>query len=433
MLTIGDGSEIGIIGGGPAGSLFAKFACDYAHQKGIDVNVTIYSNRHFSEAGPKGCKGCVGVINERLNKKLKDIGITLPEELIMQTIDGYSFITKGGHLHLKKKTYIDSIVTVFRGNGPLCFPLKGFDGFLLEQAQKSGAKIIQSQVRDVIFPESKEDKVIIKHDYGFDEVDLLVGAFGVRSPIIRRFKKMGYSPPDTTKACLVELECDVKQNTIYILSLGIPNIDYAIMIPKKRFLTLGIIGKNVHLKELSKFLSLPVIAEMLPEKPKVCCRCCTSIPIANPRKPFGDRVIIIGDAGYSRYYKNGLESAFNSAKIAVKVVFEHGVSEQAFEKYYYPLCKEMFIKDNFYGRMLFKLNNIISSHEILSIAHMDIAIKDERKGHRHLDEIQWNMFTGHDSYRNIFWKFFNPKLQLELGIETLKEIMERLSKKCRLR
>jgi len=43
------------------------------------------------------------------------------------------------------------------------------------------------------------------------------------------------------------------------------------------------------------------------------------------------------------------------------------------------------------------------------------------------------MFIGHDSYRNIFWKFFNPRLQLELEIETLKEIMERLSKKCRLR
>lgn len=71
----------------------------------------------------------------------------LPEELIM-TIDRYSFITKGGHMHIEKKTSLDSIVTVFRGNGPLCSPLKGgFDGFLLEHAKNSGAKVVYSQVR----------------------------------------------------------------------------------------------------------------------------------------------------------------------------------------------------------------------------------------------------------------------------------------------
>jgi len=127
-----------------------------------------------------------------------------------------------------------------------------------------------------------------------------------------------------------------------------------------------------------------------------------------------------------------MESAFISAQIAARAVFESGISKEAFEKYYYPLCNKMFITDNLYGQMLFKLNHIISSHEILSIAHMDIARKDERKGHQHLDDIQWNMFTGHESYKNIFWDFFEPKLQLELGIEVMKEILERLRKKCRL-
>ncbi len=81
-LIITSGSEIAIIGGGPAGSLFAIFACEYASKRGIDVNVTIYSNRRFSDAGPVGCKGCVGVVNERLNEKLKQAHIVMPEELI---------------------------------------------------------------------------------------------------------------------------------------------------------------------------------------------------------------------------------------------------------------------------------------------------------------------------------------------------------------
>ncbi len=439
-LFIGNGSEIAIIGGGPAGSLFAKFACGYAHKCGINISVTIYTNRQFSEAGPKGCKGCVGVINERLNEKLKQHGIVLPEELIMQTIGGYCFVAKGGDLYVEKKTKLDDIVTVFRGNGPFCLPLNGgFDGFLLEHAKNSGAKVIENSVRDVIFPKNKEDKITVEYSQGFHKVDLLVGAFGVRSPLIKKFKGIGYLPPETTKSCLMEIDCgrqhieEFIQNTIYIYSFGTPGIDYGIIIPKKRFLTIGIVGKDVKPGNLRDFLSSPQIAKMLPENPKICCQCCTRIPVTNAKNPFADRLLIIGDAGYSRYYKNGLESAFNSAQIAAKAAFESGISKEAFKKHYYPLCKKMFIMENLYGRMLFRLNNIISSHEILSIAHMDIARKDERRGHQHLDEIQWNMFTGHESYKNIFWSFLEPRLQLELAIEAIKEFLERMSKKCRLK
>jgi len=438
-LYIRSGSEIVIIGGGPAGSLFARFACEYARRRGIDVNITIYTDRRFSEPGPKGCKGCVGVINERLNNKLKQLGIVLPEELVMQTIDGYCFVSKGGNLYVEKKTRLDDIVTLYRGNGPLCSPVNGgFDGFLLEHARNSGAEVVQERVRDVIFSENKKDKVVVQSDRGLHEADLVVGAFGVRSPLIKKFESTGYLPPKTTKACLMELDCgeqhvtEIIQNRIYIYSFGISGIDFGIMIPKKRFLTIGIVGENVKPGNLHDFLSIPSIAKMLPENPEICCRCCTQIPVTIAKNPFADRMLIIGDAGYSRYYKNGLESAFNSAQIAVRSIFDYGISQKAFKKHYYPLCRKMFISENFYGRMLFRLNSLISSHELLSIAHMDIAKKDERKGHHHLDDIQWNMFTGHESYKNIFWSFFEPRLQLELAVETIKEIMERLRKKCRL-
>jgi flavin-dependent dehydrogenase len=438
-LFITNGSEIAIIGGGPAGSFFAKFAFDYARTLGIDIKVTIYNNRRFSEAGPKGCKGCVGVINERLNNKLKQHGIILPEDLIMQTIDGYCFVSKGGNLYVKKKTRLDNIITLFRGNGPFCSPLNGgLDGFLLEHAKNSGAKIIHEQVRDVIFPENIEDRIAVVSSQGYHKVDLLVGAFGIRSPIITKFKEVDYLPPETTRACLLEIDSagqhvnEFIQNTIYIYSFGIHGIDYGIMIPKKRFLTVGIVGKDVRPGNLRDFLSSPLIKKALPENPKICCQCCTHIPVTNAINPFADRLLIIGDAGYSRYYKNGLESAFHSAQIAAKSAFDHGISKEAFENHYYPLCKKMFITENFYGRILFRMNSIISSNEILSMAHMDIARKDERKGHQHLDEIQWNMFTGHESYENIFWNFLEPKLQLELAIEAIRELLERIRKKCRL-
>jgi len=195
-LIITDGSEIAIIGGGPAGSLFARFACEYASKLGIDVNVTIYTNRRFSDAGPKGCKGCVGVVNERLNQKLKHAHIVMPEGLIMQTIDGYHFTSKGGELYVKKKTMVDDIVTMFRGNGPYCSPLSGgFDGFLLEHAKKMGARVVQDTIRNVIFPKDEREKITVENSQGPHQADLLVGAFGTRSQIINKFRETGYIPP----------------------------------------------------------------------------------------------------------------------------------------------------------------------------------------------------------------------------------------------
>ena len=45
------GSRVGIIGGGPAGSLFALYLLHYAGEKGIHPKVTIYNLRNFDEPG----------------------------------------------------------------------------------------------------------------------------------------------------------------------------------------------------------------------------------------------------------------------------------------------------------------------------------------------------------------------------------------------
>ncbi|GAF91895.1 unnamed protein product, partial [marine sediment metagenome] len=59
-----DGSKIAIIGGGPAGSLFAHFAQKWSTQKDIDVSVTIFDGKDFLQREPKGCNLCAGVIAE---------------------------------------------------------------------------------------------------------------------------------------------------------------------------------------------------------------------------------------------------------------------------------------------------------------------------------------------------------------------------------
>ena len=56
--SIGNGSKVAIVGGGPTGSLFAQFVLHYAGIRGIHPEITIYQQRNLDEPGPMGCKGC---------------------------------------------------------------------------------------------------------------------------------------------------------------------------------------------------------------------------------------------------------------------------------------------------------------------------------------------------------------------------------------
>ena len=61
-----DGSRIGVIGGGPAGSLFAYFALRFAEQMELRLSVDIYEPRDFTKPGSAGCNMCGGIVSETL-------------------------------------------------------------------------------------------------------------------------------------------------------------------------------------------------------------------------------------------------------------------------------------------------------------------------------------------------------------------------------
>jgi 2-polyprenyl-6-methoxyphenol hydroxylase-like FAD-dependent oxidoreductase len=77
-LKLGDGSQVAVIGGGPAGSFFSYFLLDMAARIGMDVHVDIYEPQDFSRFGPAGCNHCGGIISESLVQILATEGINLP-------------------------------------------------------------------------------------------------------------------------------------------------------------------------------------------------------------------------------------------------------------------------------------------------------------------------------------------------------------------
>ena len=148
-LELADGSRVGVIGGGPAGSFFAYFLLQVAQRVGLELQVDIYEARDFFALVPKGCNMCGGIISESLVQNLAAEGINLPPTVVQRGIDSYFLHMDVGSVRIETPMHEIRIAAVHRGAGPrgLQLPLRfrGFDGYLLELAEAQGAKVIRGR------------------------------------------------------------------------------------------------------------------------------------------------------------------------------------------------------------------------------------------------------------------------------------------------
>ena len=442
-LALRDGSKIAIIGGGPAGSFFAHFAQKWSLEKGIDVSITIFDGKDFLQRGPKGCNLCAGVIAESLNQKLKEEGIFLPEKRIINRVEGYCLHVDSERLDLScAENEKNKIATVFRGNGPRysTFPeTVSFDDFLLSWAQDRGAEVIPFPVWEIKLPEDKTRPVSLsfgKRDnlQKFD-ADLAVGAFGVNVYLMKKIENLGfgYKPPSTIITFQAELKLGKEEvfkhfgNNIHVYLPKSKVLRYATVIPKGDYITITLIGKKDATKDIfSEFLELEEIQNRIPDL-KPHCFCYPKIVVSPSKNPFADRLVIIGDPSFSRHYKNGIESAFITAKLAAETAFCSGIDVSSFFSSYYKQAKKLIIHDNYYGQFLFLINDLISSVPLLTQSHLSLAKqKGNKDSTKKIRSILWNMFTGNIPYREIFKISLDPKLQIALLRNTITKLLQKL-------
>jgi len=435
-LKLKDGDRVVIIGGGPAGSFFAHFIHKFARQKGIRLSTTIYDGKDFLQKGPKGCNLCAGIVAESLNQRITAEEIHLPEQRIISRLDGYHLHVNGESLRLSDVNNEKNIIaTVFRGNGPRFSTFDeviSFDDFLLNWTQDLGTKVMSSPVWDVRLPEDTSQPLTIifgdKDNPQQTEAELVVGAFGINTYMLNKVKNMGfgYMAPSTLATYQAELKLGKEKilenfgNTIHVYMPKNNTIRYATVIPKGDYITITLIGKKDATKDLfQEFLSLEEIQGRIPEfKPH--CSCYPKITVSPSIKPFTNRMVMIGDASFSRHYKNGIESAFLTAKLAAETAIFYGVSSSLFKKYYFKQARKMIIRDNTYGRFLFFINDLISSVPILTQAHLSLAKRPCKIGSpQKIRQILWDMFTGNISYREIFKTSLDLKLQISLLFNAL--------------
>lgn len=450
-LCLKDGSMIAIIGGGPSGSYFAHLAFRHAKKLGMNISITIFESRDFSDRGPKGCNMSAAVIASSLYEKLMRDGIKLPDDVIRQEIKGYYFQTKEYGIELRKPKPGNNsrILATYRANGPLYSTHTGdisLDGYLLRHALKQGAKVINEPVQDIKLPPDSDIpvKIIYGRRGSFNEMeaDLVVGAFGVNSTTVDKIRRLnfGYEPPKTIKTCQMEIPLDdsyIKESfrdNIFVFALGLKPFRFASMVPKRDYVTVSLIGsRDLSKKDLLDFLNHPVVRGKLPpdwRMPDRFCMCMPKIVLAHAKKPFTDRFVIVGDASISRIYKNGLESAYITSQLAVETALEKGISKEDFSKYYYKPARKLLAMDNLFGLMIMWLSDFVTSRSWLVTARLSYV--ENRKGSwiaNHLNKMLWNMVTGDAPYREIILQAFNPLFQIVLIPVTIKAFITKIIKR----
>lgn len=445
-LRLRNNSKIAIIGGGPAGSFFANDAIQYAKKLGINIQITIFDGKDFSQRGPSGCNMSAAVIASTLHAKLIKDGIVLPKRIIRHEIKGYYFQTEEYGIELYKPEQSDksSILAVYRGNGPLYSTntkSHSFDDCLLGHVIDQGVNAIYEPVQELRLSSDIDTPATIiygrNNSYKEMKADLVVGAFGVNSTIVNKIKGLnfGYIPPKTIKTCQMEIPLSaafVKKSfndNIHVFALGIKPFRFASMVPKGNYVTVSLVGtRDLTKKDLLNFINHPIVRKRLPhdwKMPDKFCMCIPNITLSHAKKPFTDRFVIVGDASISRIFKNGIESAYITSQLAARAAFENGISSEDFDRHYYKPARKLLAMDNLLGTVILILSDFVTKQNWLVKARLSYV--KSRKGSwiaNHLNELLWNMVTGDASYKRILIQALNPVFQIILIPITIKTLIK---------
>ena len=418
-LTLKDGSRVAVVGGGPAGSFFSYFLLKMAETIDLDVAVDIYEPRSFSHCGPAGCNHCGGIVSESLVQILAAEGINLPPEVVQRGIESYVVHMDVGSVAIRSPSGEQRIAALYRGNGPRDggdTPWDSFDGYLQSIATERGAQVVRRLITDVQW---REDRPwLIGADGEAEGYDLVTVASGVNSNFLKLLEDLpaGIQPPKTTRTYICEFRSSPEEvlrvlgNSMHVFLLTIPRLEFAAIIPKGEFVTVVMLGDDLDQEMVHSFLQDPVVQRCFPTDATPCvCTCSPLINMGAKKRPFGDRVVLIGDSGVTRLYKDGIGAAFRTAKAAASTAAIQGVSAEAFEKHYWPTCRRI-ANDNAIGKVIFGTTAVLKASKISRRGILRMARREQANpgATRHMSSLLWNMFTGSAPYKEILQGTLHP-------------------------
>ena len=454
-LQLQTNDTVAIVGGGPAGSFFAIQLLREARRLNRQIDVVIVEKRAPIGKGEvtqecRGCSFCAGGISPRLHQILEQQRLSVPDEIIQGRFD-YVWIQgqwKNFRLRVPKDMRMYS---VFRGSlpGRRDGNPAGFDGFLLGEAVKEGARMVYGKVEALAYCESGLPKLTIKMDSGESvplDASFVTIATGINAhcgldyredSLISSIRRVNpaFVPGESRKALIFELDAGEEylerhlHREIYFIEYGSKNLalEHTALVPKGRFLTVAMLGKCIEEAVLPRdsrliaheFLTLPQIERILPgiDAAPLACACAPRMTVTTAKSPYGDRFAIIGDAVGSRLNKDGLYSAHVTASQLAQTVLHDGIDQRSLAKSYGKTIRWLEV-DNRYGRMVFALSRVAFTTPVVGrITYQAYAtefkVRDENR--RPLSDVLWKIASGTADYREVL---------LEMcGFRVLKSIL----------
>jgi flavin-dependent dehydrogenase len=420
-LQLDDGSRVGVIGGGPAGSFFSIFLLDTAKRMGIDIEVDIYEPRDYTRPGPVGCNMCGGIISESLVQNLAAEGINLPPTVIQRGIDSYMLHMDVGSVRIETPLQEKRIGAVYRGPGPRDIKeIKwgSFDAFLQHLSIENGAKVINKRVDEIVWQD--EYPQIKIRNQSPQSYDLVTIAVGVNSASRKLFANLNfeYEAPKTTKTFIQEYylgeELIVEElgSSMHVFLLDIPRLEFAAIIPKGDYVSVCLLGEDIDKELVGNFMNSPEVRGCFPsgwDFDAKSCNCSPRINIAGAGHPYGDRIVFIGDSGVTRLYKDGIGAAYRTAKSAATTAVLQGISAEDFKEYYLPACRKI-ETDNLIGQAMFIVTRLIQKFRFARRAVFRMTVREQKQegSKRRMSMVLWDMFTGSAPYKEIFVRTLNP-------------------------
>jgi len=440
-LSLQNDECVAVVGGGPAGSFFAIHLLREARRLNRRLDVVIVEKRgpielDTSVLGCRGCTFCAGGISPRLHQILEEQRLSVPDEIVQGRFD-YVWIQgqwKNFRLRVPKDMRMYS---VFRGSlpGRRSGSPAGFDGFLLGEAVKEGARMLYGRVESMAYGTSGLPRLTVRTESGETtplDASFVTIATGINGhcgldyrddSLIASVRRLNpaFVPGRSRKALIFELDVGEDylehnlRREIYFIEYGSKHLalEHTALVPKGRFLTVAMLGKCVDKAVLPRdtrqivheFLTLPQIERILPgiQAAPLACVCAPRMTVTTARSPFGNRFAIIGDAVGSRLNKDGLFSAHVTASRLAETVLRDGIDQPALAEGYGKAIQWL-AADNRFGRMVFGLSRVAFTRPVVGrITYQAFAteckVRDEDS--RPLTAVLWKIASGTADYGEV--------------------------------
>ena len=450
MPRLENGSRVVVAGGGPAGSFFAIHLLREAEQASRKISVCIVDKKiartgEVSSSPLKGCNYCAGAVFPRLHDEMVRIGLRPPPDLVCEEFTHIWIHGMWKNFPLKVPKG-QKLYSVFRGTLPKdkseadC----GFDNFLLREAEARGATLVPGEAYRVERGSSGKPVLRIRTSSEKEvamESDFLALCPGINSslskafddnPLLQSFARLApsFAPPKTRPTLIFELKPGRDylrrhmHRELYFIVSGTRDLrlDHIALAPKGEYLTVALVGKSIDRARLpddagrivKAFLALPHVRSILPgidaENTPISCMCTPRMAVRPARFPFADRIGVAGDLLGARLYRDGLYSAFVSARALAETAVRKGVDRKDLERGCGPVLTWL-ENDNKYGRIVFDLFQAVLKSPLPSrVFYQTFAteMKFKRMEEWNLGNVLRKTASGVSEYEGLFRQLASP-------------------------